>query len=143
MKHFRQGLDIARDWGNLYAMGAGFRLLVSLYLKGNQRPQARQPLQEFILTHLEHGQDWQLLGAMTDNARRFPELVGGDKLAVSYLAMVYHHPDAVAGYRSDIDDALPVFEEKLGKEQFAAAWESGQRMDLDTSVAMMLAELEQ
>jgi hypothetical protein len=84
---------------------------------------------------------WQTIGFLYSAAIGYPQMLGGPAAAVPFLAMVYHHPEAVTSYKRAIEEACPRFKEQMSAEAFAAAWERGKNLDLETAVAEFRAAL--
>ena len=107
-----------------------------------QPDQAKLQQLDVMDWHLAIGQEWQIVGLFWGRILRHQYLFGVGESAVSFLFMAYHHPETIPIYQWRIEKRRRIEEEK-GSEAFAAAWERGKELDLDSAVAQMRAILEE
>ena len=56
---------------------------------------------------------------------------------VTILSMMYHHPELIDNHRGKVLDQSAHLREDIGPEAFAAAWEKGKGLDIETVVAQL------
>jgi hypothetical protein len=134
-------LSVAKGWRDLFWISLATDRLADIYLQMGQPGQAGAQHLDALEWHLAVGQVWQTLGNIWAKCVFNPQLLGGMETAVSFLAMIYYHPEVVPFHRTQIEDARPQLEEEMGAEAFAAAWEKGRGLDFDTAVGQVRAAL--
>jgi hypothetical protein len=128
--------DIGKGAHNLYAISVGVNGLVDMALRTGQRATAARQLLDVLDWHLAIGKRWQTVGFLYSVVDLFTPLFG-DETAAAILSMAYHHPEAIALYRANINAARRRLEAAMGAAPFAAAWERGQTLAYDTAVAQV------
>ena len=91
LKFGRRGLNIAKEWRDLYWIGFAGDRVADVYMQMGQPDQAVTLLLDIFEWHLAIGQVWQTLGYLYSKPIRFSQLFGGREKVVPILAMVYHH----------------------------------------------------
>jgi DNA-binding SARP family transcriptional activator/predicted ATPase len=133
--------NIAKGWQNLKWTGHAVYRTVSIFLRMDRPDQAGYQLLDFLDWHLAIGQVWQTLGCLWSEAADFPQLIGGFEKAVAIMSMVFHHPEAIPHYRQQIAEARRQFEDAMGQEAYAAAWERGKQLDFEEVISQVRSVL--
>ncbi len=125
---------------NLYAISVGVNGLVDMALRTGQRATAARHLLDVLNWHLAIGKRWQTVGFLYNVVDLFTPLFG-DEMAAAILSMAYHHPEAIALYRANINPAWRRIEAAMGVAPFAVAWERGKTLSYESAVAQTRAAL--
>jgi hypothetical protein len=137
IQYGNRALNIAKSWQDLHWIGTVVTRLTRVYLHQGLPHEAGLQLLDGMEWHLALGQDWQMLGFLGVTSIVFPELVGGDEATVTILSMMYHHPELIDNHRGKVQDQSAHLREDIGPEAFAAAWEQGKGLDIETVVAQL------
>lgn len=117
-----RGLNLAKSWHNLYAVGQATTLLARIRIMMVSPADAKVHLLDNLEWHLAIGQEWQTIGALMDMLIVFTKLCGGSASVVPILSMIHHHPEVAPFYQEMIVAARPRFETEIGAEAFTAGW---------------------
>lgn len=131
----QRGLNIAKDWQDLYWISFAGDRLADAYLQMGRPDQAAAQLLDIFEWHLAIGQVWQTLGYLWSKPIRFSKLFGGWESVLPILTFVYYHPDTVPFYRREVEKNMPRIEAEIGTEAFTSAWKTGQMLDLKTTIS--------
>ena len=134
--HAMSALNLAKRWRDLGAIGSGAALLSELYLEMKQSALAKRWVLDALDWHLAIGNTWQVIGCLYGQALNNIQLYGGIKEIIPILSAVYHHREAIAVYKTDIDKARAAFRAELGDEELFAEWQRGKSMTVDEVVAI-------
>ena len=130
----KRALNIAKSWRELLWISSSDERLARAYLQQNLPQEAGWQLLDSLEWHLAIGQNWQMLGFIGGAAIMYPQLVGGQEVAIELLSLLYHHPDLIDKHRRKIKTQSTRLQAELGHEAFAAAWEKGKELDIETAV---------
>ncbi|WP_374689090.1 AAA family ATPase, partial [Promineifilum sp.] len=136
-----RSLNAAKGWRNLYGISVAAYRLAEMSIQAERPVEAARHLLDALDWHVAIGKGWQTSGCLMSLHISFAPLFGGGERAVPVLSMVYHHPEAIPGFRAQVTAARPQFEAEMGAAAFAAAWERGQALDFDAAVAQTRAAL--
>jgi tetratricopeptide (TPR) repeat protein len=139
----KRGLNIAKEWHDLYWMSFAGDRLADIYLNMGRPDQAAFHLLDTLEWHLSIGQVWQTLGYLWSKPIRFDKLFGGVEKIVPIISMVYYHPESTPFYRQEVARVRPQYENEIGEEVFAAAWEKGRDLNFDSAVSQVCSILSQ
>lgn len=133
----KRSLNVAKGWRNLLAISFAADKLTDIYWKIGRFDQAGLQQLGVLSWHLSIGQVWKTLGFIWGIIVRYPQFFSEGEAAVSFLSMVYHHPETIPIYQQNIEEARPRFEDEIGSEAMSAAWKSGKELDVDSAVAQI------
>ncbi len=141
IRYSEEGLRLAREDHNLFAITISALNLASYYLQADQPDQARAMLRESLLAAQQMGSDTGLIGAVQSAAEiRLYEgdIEGGLRL----FGLARYHPASAADLLEDQTRALEHWQGKLGLSavQIEAGLEAGRELELAAVVAELLEE---
>jgi tetratricopeptide (TPR) repeat protein len=134
--------NLAKGWRDLLWITQANDQLVDIYLQMKRFDQAGSLDLDSLEWHQAIGQNWQLLGFLWGKSVYASQLFGGVEIVVPMLSMIYHHPDTTPFHKYRAAEDSLQFEPEMGAETYAAAWERGKGLDLETAVAQVRAILE-
>ena len=134
--------NLAKDWRDLLWITMSNDQLADIYLHMKRIDQAGSQHLDSLEWHLAIGQNWQILGHLWGKCVYTFPLFTGLEIVVPILSMIHHHPDATPFHKQKAAEDSLRFEPEMGSEAYAAAWERGKGLDLDTAVAQVRAILE-
>ena len=133
-------LNIAKGTRNMYGISVAGYSLANTCTQMGRPAQAARHLLDVLDWHVSVARVWQTLGCLMSICS-FPEALGHEDEAVAVLSMVYHHPEAIARVREQIDAARPRLQASIGPAAFAVAWERGRSLSFEDGLALVRAAL--
>jgi tetratricopeptide (TPR) repeat protein len=141
IRYSEEGLQLAREDRNLFAITISALNLASYYLQAERLDQARAMLRESLLAARQMGSDTGLIGAVQSAAEI--RLYEGDvEGGLRLFGLARHHPASAADLLEDQARVLEHWQGKLGLSaaQIEAGLEAGRGLDLAAVVAELLEQ---